>query len=137
VLPLAGVPFDEARSLVPSERGRVLAGAQPATRPLRGLYCAGWFKRGPSGVILTNIADGAETAAAVLADKAAGALGGELREGLDGPLGALLASRGIRPVDFGAWERIDLHERAEGERKGKRLAKVTAIDEMLRVAAVA
>lgn len=34
----------------------------------RGLYCAGWCKRGPSGIVGTNVADARETVAAVLAD---------------------------------------------------------------------
>lgn len=135
--PLPAVPFDTRRSLVPSAHGRVLHSADAGARPVPGLYCAGWFKRGPSGVILTNIADGAETAAAILADRATGAIGGGAG-GLDaegsGSLRALLAQRGICPVDFGGWEKVERYEREEGERKGKRLEKVTDAHEMLRLA---
>ena len=35
---------------------------------VKGLYCAGWAKRGPSGIIGTNIPDAHETVAAVLRD---------------------------------------------------------------------
>ena len=51
---LSGVPFDEGSGTVPNDRGRVL---DAAGRPVAGLYCAGWIKRGPSGVIGTNKKD--------------------------------------------------------------------------------
>src|SRR5262245_29372160 len=50
---LAGVPFDERLATIPNDCGRV-SGA-------RGVYCAGWIKRGPSGVIGTNKKDATET----------------------------------------------------------------------------
>src|SRR4029079_1127882 len=37
---LPGVPFDPASGTIPNERGRVSP----------GVYCAGWIKRGPTGV---------------------------------------------------------------------------------------
>ncbi|KAJ1626403.1 hypothetical protein T492DRAFT_596714 [Pavlovales sp. CCMP2436] len=142
---LPGVPFDPKLSRVPSAHGRVLHSAEEGALSLPGLYCAGWFKRGPSGVILTNIADAAETASAVLADHAASTLPSPegsaegLNCGLDGEgpdsLPALFATRGISPVGFEGWARIDAHERKAGAEAGKRLAKVVALDEMLWLAA--
>lgn len=35
---------------------------------VKGMYCTGWCKRGPSGIIGTNIPDAREAAAAVLQD---------------------------------------------------------------------
>jgi ferredoxin--NADP+ reductase len=63
------VPFDERTRTVPSTAGRVLG---PDGQPLPGEYVAGWLKRGPTGVIGTNKADGAQTAQAILADLAGG-----------------------------------------------------------------
>src|SRR5439155_27351357 len=58
-VPVPGVPFDEKGGVILNAKGRVL---DPATRqPLRGLYTAGWIKRGPSGVIGTNKPDAADT----------------------------------------------------------------------------
>ncbi|PYN11245.1 MAG: NADP oxidoreductase, partial [Candidatus Rokuibacteriota bacterium] len=63
-VPVPGVPFDEKGGVILNAKGRVL---DPATRqPLRGLYTAGWIKRGPSGVIGTNKPDAAETVACML-----------------------------------------------------------------------
>ncbi len=39
-----------------------------------GLYVSGWLKRGPSGIIGTNIADARETAKAVVQDVQAGTI---------------------------------------------------------------
>ena len=66
---LPGVPFDEARATMPNDGGRVL-GDDGA--PLPGVYCTGWIKRGPSGVIGTNKKDATETVELLLADAAAG-----------------------------------------------------------------
>src|SRR5690348_624138 len=43
---LPGVPFDHRRATIPNDRGRVVHGDGSA---VRGVYCAGWIKRGPSG----------------------------------------------------------------------------------------
>ena len=68
---LPGVPFDDDRGVIPNADGRVLdAGGEP----IAGLYCAGWIKRGPSGVIGTNKKDAAETVEHVLEDAEAGLL---------------------------------------------------------------
>ena len=69
-LPCPGLPFDEGSGTMPNEGGRVL-GEDGA--PLAGVYCAGWIKRGPTGVIGTNKKDAAETVEALLADAEAGA----------------------------------------------------------------
>lgn len=141
--PLPGVPFDSARARVPTAEGRVLEsdGAASAA-PVQGLYASGWYKRGPSGVILTNISDASETAAAILADWESGKLAapdaaspraGLADEGAAG-LAHLLEERSVCSVGFDGWERIDAHEREQGEAAGKRLAKVTDVGEMLRLA---
>ena len=48
---LPGLPFHEARGVIPNEGGRVV-GDDGEVVP--GVYVAGWIKRGPSGVIGTN-----------------------------------------------------------------------------------
>src|SRR5207248_11052490 len=55
---LPGVPFDPERATIRNAAGRVLdeQGSQVA-----GAYCAGWIKRGPTGVIGTNKKDATET----------------------------------------------------------------------------
>jgi ferredoxin/flavodoxin---NADP+ reductase len=137
-VPLPGVPFDERACVVPNAAGRVL-GADGA--PLPGEYVAGWLKRGPTGVIGTNKSDAAETVRSLFEDlgadtssvpragmlrhrapaagtgtgsgtgagsgsgQATGAPAGE------SPLAGVLAARGVTPVSYEEWLRIETAER--------------------------
>ncbi|HET6191049.1 MAG TPA: hypothetical protein VFE59_29095, partial [Trebonia sp.] len=89
-----------------------------------------WLKRGPTGVIGTNKADAAETVRALLADLAGGPGEGDAplpRPGLlrypdgtpdsplsgadgDSPLAGVLAERGVQPVSYAEWLRIESAE---------------------------
>ena len=44
--PLAGVPFDDRAGVIPNDGGRVVDQTLGST-PVRGVYTAGWAKRGP------------------------------------------------------------------------------------------
>ena len=103
-----------------------------AGSPLAGVYCAGWIKRGPTGVIGTNKKDATETVEAVLADAEAGAIGGTAAppEAVE----ALLAERGIDAVVYAGWEAIDAAERARGEPLGRPRVKLTSWDTLLSAA---
>ncbi len=125
---LPGLPFDEGRGVIPNAEGRVLG---PDGEPRPGLYCAGWIKRGPSGVIGTNKKDAAETAAHVLADAEAGLL----RRG-EGELEALLLERGLPFIEYAGWEAIDEHERSLGAPHGRPRVKLASWDELLGRAAL-
>jgi len=120
---LPGVPFDEGRGVIPNADGRVL-GADGG--PIGGMYCAGWIKRGPSGVIGTNKKDAAETAAHLLEDAEAGLL-----EPGEGDLGELLETRGLPYVDYAGWQAIDRHEQSLGAPHGRPRTKLASWDELL------
>jgi ferredoxin/flavodoxin---NADP+ reductase len=118
-VPLPGVPFDSRACVVPNSLGRVL---DSDGAPLPGEYVAGWLKRGPTGVIGTNKSDAAETVRSLLEDFAPGtglvARAGMLRyreadEGAEtgeSPLATLFASRGVSPVSYAEWLRIETAE---------------------------
>jgi ferredoxin--NADP+ reductase len=122
-VPLDGVPFDKRSCTVPNAGGRVL---DETGAPLPGEYVAGWLKRGPTGVIGTNKADAAETVRALLADLAGGPDDGdtalprpgllrfpdhaEAADGAPSPLAAVFAERGVRPVSYDEWLRIETAE---------------------------
>jgi len=116
---LPGVPFDEEAGVMPNDSGRV-AGAERT-------YCAGWIKRGPSGVIGTNKKDATETVEALLAD----ARTGRLAAPSGGDLAELLDERGVPFVDYEGWQAIDAAERSTGEPLGRPRVKVTGWDELL------
>ncbi|MDL4816283.1 FAD-dependent oxidoreductase [Actinomadura opuntiae] len=67
-----GVPFDEARGVMPNAGGRVLA--EPGGAVLPGVYATGWIKRGPTGFIGTNKQDAMETVRHLVEDYAQGRL---------------------------------------------------------------
>jgi hypothetical protein len=75
----ASLPFDNKTHTVPSHKGRVVRlskatqGDQPPPiETVKCLYVAGWLKRGPTGIIGTNIPDAKETVSSVLEDIKAG-----------------------------------------------------------------
>jgi len=99
-----------------------------------GVYVAGWLKRGPSGIIGSNIPDAKETAAAILEDRASGVLPTPTATGGGEAVAALITERGDCVVGWGGWQRIDQHEVAEGEKKNKLREKLTTADEMIKAA---
>jgi ferredoxin/flavodoxin---NADP+ reductase len=110
-VPLPGVPFDERSYTVPNADGRVLG---PDGEPLPREYVAGWLKRGPTGVVGTNKSDAAATVRSLLADLAGDGRAparGQSREQFVKTLG----ERGVRPVSYADWLRV---ERAEAELGG-------------------
>jgi ferredoxin/flavodoxin---NADP+ reductase len=121
-VPLAGVPFDERRGIVPNAGGRVLS---PITHnPLPGLYVAGWIKRGPSGVIGTNKPDAAETAEAILEDLRSGSTP---RPAVEDPaaIETLLQERQPCLITFEDWKEIAALESARGEANGRPRIRLT------------
>jgi ferredoxin/flavodoxin---NADP+ reductase len=128
-VPLAGLPFDERRGTLPNDGGRVL---DAAGAPLPGVYCAGWIKRGPTGVIGTNKKDATETVELLLDDARTGLL--PARDADAGSLEQLLVERGVEPVVYSGWKAIDLAERTAGEPLGRPRVKLRSWDELLAAA---
>ncbi len=107
---LPGVAFDGRRNVIPNVEGRVVDESGAA---VRGLYVAGWIKRGPTGIIGTNKKDATATVASLLADlESAAPVGGDGASGL-------LAERGVTPIGLDGWRNIDAAERALGASHGR------------------
>jgi ferredoxin--NADP+ reductase len=121
---MPGVPFDDDRATIRNEGGRVLG---DAGERLSGVYCTGWIKRGPSGVIGTNKKDAAETVELLLEDAGAGRLARES----DYTIEELLEGRGVEYIEYEGWEAIHAHELAHGERQGRPRVKLTSWDALL------
>jgi ferredoxin--NADP+ reductase len=129
-VPLPGVPFDERRGTIANDGGRVTGGDGT---PVPGVYCTGWIKRGPSGVIGTNKKDAAETIDNLLADMREGRLPG-VANAPAGSVDALLAARGVEVVDYEGWRRIDEAERRRGGAQARPRVKLCSRDELLAAA---
>ncbi|MFD6463961.1 ferredoxin--NADP reductase domain-containing protein, partial [Streptomyces roseolus] len=108
--PVADLPFDEGRAVVPNEHGRVL-GAEGA--PLPGVYVSGWIKRGPRGVIGSNRTDSEETVEQLVSDFTSGKLNKPQAD--RAALKALVAERQPDLVDREGWKSIDLAEKTAGK----------------------
>lgn len=63
---VSGVPFDESAGVIRNVAGRV--------EGMPRVYCSGWVKTGPRGVILHSVVDAQETVAAILEDLQNGVL---------------------------------------------------------------
>lgn len=134
-LPIPGLPFDPRRAVVPNRAGRVVDSAAPDASPVPGLYCTGWVKRGPTGIIGTNIADARETVASILEDAAGGRLPAPT---LPESLSLVNLVKGKFPREVVTWDgyrRIDEYERVRGEAAGKPREKCVDVGEMVRLAA--
>jgi ferredoxin--NADP+ reductase len=117
---LPGLPFDARSGTIPNQGGRI----EP------GVYCAGWIKRGPTGVIGTNKKDATETVELLLEDVAAGRLPPK-PDASAAAVDSLLAERGVQVVEYGGWTAIDEAERAAGEKAGRPRVKLCTWDDLL------
>ena len=117
---LPDLPFDEQRGTIRNEGGRV----EP------GVYCAGWIKRGPTGVIGTNKKDATETVNVLLEDAAKGRIHHK-REATPEAIETVLAERDINAIEYAGWLGIDEIERAAGEKLGRPRVKLRTWDELL------
>ena len=130
-----GIPFCERRAVVHNDRGRVTHGDGGA--PFPRAYVSGWLKRGPSGIIGTNIPDARETVARIIEDRAAGALAshGAATPPLDA-LKQLLLARGRHSDELISWAdftAINASEVARGAALGKPREKITSVEEALAI----
>jgi ferredoxin/flavodoxin---NADP+ reductase len=129
-VPLPDLPFDERRGTIRNEGGRVLFDED---EPAVGVYCAGWIKRGPTGIIGTNKKDATETVTHLLEDVQAGRIRHKDEANAEA-VEALLAERGARAVLYSGWVGIDELERAAGEKLGRPRVKLRTWDELLETA---
>jgi ferredoxin--NADP+ reductase len=125
-VPIPGVPFDEERGTMRNRDGRVL---DERGEPVPGVYCGGWIKRGPTGIIGTNKKDATETVELLLEDASAGAL--PRTDATAADVDALLAERSVAVVAYSGWEAIDAAECARGEPHGRPRIKLATWDELL------
>ncbi|HEY9366475.1 MAG TPA: FAD-dependent oxidoreductase [Agromyces sp.] len=111
--PVAGVPFDEQRAVIPNAGGRV-TNASGAHLP--GVYATGWIKRGPVGLIGHTKGDALETITNLVEDATSGSLPALLVDPADGEeVFELLESRGVHYTTWSGWLALDAHERSLGE----------------------
>jgi ferredoxin--NADP+ reductase len=120
--PVTGLPFDDARGLIPNHEGRIVGRERE--------YVTGWIKRGPSGIIGTNKKCAQATVQGLLAD-----LGDSRGERPSARATAdWLHERQPRLVTDEHWASIDAHERGLGAPALRPRVKLTRVAELLAVA---
>ncbi|KAF2971082.1 hypothetical protein GQX73_g2493 [Xylaria multiplex] len=135
----AGILFDDKRGIIQNDGfGRILQIARDGvagnneTTTLSGAYCAGWVKRGPTGVIASTMEDAFSTGDAIAADWATEApfLNSEKSHGWEG-LRTEVDEDKCRVIQWEHWKKIDKAERERGLLAGKEREKFTNTDDML------
>mmetsp|Transcript_17323 Transcript_17323/g.27004 ORF Transcript_17323/g.27004 Transcript_17323/m.27004 type:complete len:498 (-) Transcript_17323:306-1799(-) len=121
--------FDDRKGVVKNFHGKI--------ESENGIYVTGWLKRGPSGIIGTNIADAKDTVATIIADYKNGILKiceskVKQREQIE----SLLAKRSVDVVDWQSFEKIDLMEKNRNRLRTdlQPREKFSCVNEMLKVA---
>jgi len=127
---LPELPFEERRGTIRNVLGRVV---DTDGHHVARSYCAGWIKRGPTGIIGTNKKDASETVTQLLDDVNAGRLAHREEVTAEAAEG-LLAERDVRAVMYPGWASIDELERAAGEKLGRPRVKLRTWDELLEAA---
>lgn len=116
------VPFDQQRAVIPNIKGRVQGAPD--------LYCSGWVKRGPVGVIVSTMTDAFETGKSVVTDIKN--TDNHKKTGKEAILKAL-ASKGVNSVSFEDWCLIDAEEERRGRLLGKPREKVVVVEDMMSI----
>jgi adrenodoxin-NADP+ reductase len=136
------IPFDNTKGVIPNDfLGRVVDNPKDwlqsaKATPMPGMYCAGWVKRGPTGVIASTMDDAFSTASSIVMDweenKPFLNPDGSTGLGWEG-VKAGAAERNLRRISWEDWKRIDAVEKENGRKVGKEREKFTSISKMLAV----
>jgi adrenodoxin-NADP+ reductase len=132
----AGIPFDRSRGVILNDGlGRVLQNLESKT-PLPGLYCAGWVKRGPTGVIASTMEDAFSTADTIANDLHNGTAllnqeSGQTPSGWKGVEAETPSDMLSHIVSWQSWQHINQVEKTRGARAGKERVKITSAEDML------
>uniref|UniRef100_A0A0E0JYF7 NADPH:adrenodoxin oxidoreductase, mitochondrial n=1 Tax=Oryza punctata TaxID=4537 RepID=A0A0E0JYF7_ORYPU len=135
VLKSIGYKSLAVEGIVPNLKGKVLSSETENATVEPGLYVVGWLKRGPTGIVATNLHCAEETVASILEDDKKGLFmePDSKKQGRRGLL-EILEQKNIRFVPFNAWEKIDSKEKIAGELKNKPREKIKTWNDLLMAA---
>jgi adrenodoxin-NADP+ reductase len=129
-VPIEGVPFDDENKVIPNNLGRVTEKGIVAP----GIYCCGWVKRGPRGIVGSNILDAQETVSSIVHDVERGFIGSYDR--VKGGSSALREMGMLsHSVNWDGFMKIHNYELQTGTSVYRRYRKkIVSVDEMIRLA---
>ena len=126
---IPGLPWDEKKNTIPHSYGCI---QDPVTEQLLiGLYCAGWVKRGPVGIIDATLRDSLETFKQLKFHLEAGLL--PARSTTVDEVKALFDNQ-EKLVTTDGWSKIKSEEIRRGQELNKIKEKVLEKDEMISIA---
>lgn len=124
---LDAIPFDAKYGVVKNAEGRVL---DEQNNPIPGLYCTGWIKRGPVGLIGHTKADAIETIGNLISDQASWWSPTKPNEA---QIVETLEQKGVAFVGWPEWLLIDSKEKSLGQAQGRERIKLFEREQMLSV----
>ena len=126
---LQEIPFDSQKGVITNLEGRVL---DSTGNHIPGVYCTGWIKRGPVGLIGHTKADAIETIGHVISDKES--WWQPKRAGEDQIL-EHLNQKGVQYIDWTGWLKLDKVEIVSGVAEGRERKKLFDRDQMTQIGA--
>lgn len=110
-IPIAGIPLID--NFIKHDEGRVL---NSNGEHLESIYASGWFKRGPQGVIATNVWDAQETSRSLISDLVSGKIPLDNRKPIYFGVQDLLEEKQLfsKVSTWEDWKRIELEEENKG-----------------------
>lgn len=128
---VAGIAYDEKRTLLANNDGRIVTSAENGEVRER-LYATGWAKRGPVGLIGSTKSDALLIVDRMLEDLAKSGLIAEDRN--EKSIDELLKSRGVKAIDYAGWKRVDEYEREAGAKEQRARKKVVSSADLIAIA---
>lgn len=122
--------FDSDRGVLKNAHGLV----DSKRDNLGGLYVTGWLKRGPSGIIGTNIIDAKDTVATIMNDVESNIRQHSNSDRGTTTLNSLLQQRGVQYIEWEGYKRIVDVEKVIRRSDKQPREKLTNVTEMLRAA---
>lgn len=128
---LDDVPYDDSRGVISNTEGRV---TDAAGQTVAGLYCTGWIKRGPVGLIGSTKSDAAETIRNLVADAQDLDAFATATRREPSDITEYLNERGVDVVEWNEWQLVDAYEQALGEPAGRERIKVVPREDLMSIA---
>lgn len=128
---VAGIAYDEKRTLLANNDGRIVTSVENGEVRER-LYATGWAKRGPVGLIGSTKSDALLIVDRMLEDLAKSGLIAEDRN--EKSIDELLKSRGVKAIDYAGWKRVDEYEREAGAKEQRARKKVVSSADLIAIA---
>ncbi|MFT4148478.1 MAG: FAD-dependent oxidoreductase [Micrococcaceae bacterium] len=126
------IPYDHQKGVILNDEGRVI---DTDGKALEGLYCTGWIKRGPVGLIGHTKSDAMETIKHLTEDVDASRMP-EIEDTDEDSILKLLEDKGIKYTTWDGWLALDEHEKSLGaayEGVERERIKVVPRDEMVEI----